>query len=612
MAGNVISMVETGIPAAPDVAALNAMTSPMVMVHKIIPRPGSKRESQMIVNAMSGPKVKTKTILALQDQIADVTKYPDGGPGLYHFEVTDEGSTAKVVWETRIGGSRTEEELAPQPAGVAPPRAAVVAATNAALPMSPESENLGNGFVYNSKYGILATPDGRMVPWRPGSPLPDLNPVPQAPPAPNSTPLAFQLPNQPQAVSPEVIELRAQNTAIQNELAKTREEARERDRQQELARIQAEHARQLAELREAQDKQMAEMRELVKSATSKPAVDPEVVEMRRRLELRDQQDAMRSEMAAKMATLEAAVRAASENRGPDPLITVFTQLLSQQASSSSENMRLMREASAAQVALASSSSEKLTDLLQRQLEQSKDSGMSVLNEKAVGVIGSLMELAARVNGVASGGSGTDWMAVINTLADKAGTGLAAWSNMRAREAAAETAKANATVVQTQAAERRRLHSIPAQEAPPAQAAADAPAAPVAPVAPAAPAASEPADPLRVASRAELHAAFGKIEDAQFFGPFFESVADLRQRFAKNPSEFSADDVAGLIMEARGFIVEAAQKTGVLPIAAELLGKGQYDYLFERMLPELNQGFWHEASVALKAKVAAEGFSKQGT
>ena len=108
MGGNQISIVETGVPNGPDIAVLQQMQDPLVMVHKIIPRSGNKRESSLVVNSKTG--LSMKQILKLQDEVIDTKKYPDGGLGLYRFEVTDQQSTAKIYWETRIGGRSSDEE----------------------------------------------------------------------------------------------------------------------------------------------------------------------------------------------------------------------------------------------------------------------------------------------------------------------------------------------------------------------------------------------------------------------------------------------------------------------------------------------------------------------
>jgi len=647
MGGNILQQttLDAGFQTTPDLATLQSMQDPIVMVTKVIDSTGGKRKDQLVINGLTGLKIAD--ILQLQDDLP-TPKYPKGGPGTYRFEVTDQASTAKAVWQIRLGGPG-DDSGAPtisRPGGVVSSSPvqrgpAVVSAGLPVAPISSDVENLGNGFVYHKVFKLLTVPDGRVFQWEPGKPLPDLGFTQSAVATPLGAPLFA---NQGQAApAPEV-------TALQAEIARLREDARERDRQAELATMRKAHEEQMSTMQ-------SRFEQLVEKLTAKPVESVELIELRRqneRLQERERENTLRTEMASKIDAVTALVREVQSNRGTDPMVTVLTGMLNQQTESARENLRVMRDFSAAQLTAAQASAltpEKALDIFKQQAELVQNSGSSMFNEKTMGVMNMLFDSVIRLRQAESqlsGNNGTDWMAVFQTLADKGGTALNAIAQAQSKKAAAETAKANATAVQARAqaiadaraaAELRVAHAaeVAATPAlppspPEGEAARDALAAamfpkPVStssvatptPVAPAPPAlvsvpSPEPArrksgkreNPLMKATLPELRSAFGSTGDAIFFGPFMESIDDLRAEMAKDPEQYSPDDVAQFVIEAREFIAQAVQEAGgKAPLVVDMLAHGRFDYLFERMLPKAGHDFWNAAATALQAKLAAE-------
>lgn len=645
MSGNqVATLVEMAIPTGPDVSVLQGMQDPIVMVYRIIQRGGNKRESQLVINGLSPTgkttSAKVKEILKLQEQVGDVAKWADGGPGLYRFEVTDQQSTAKSVWETRIG-SRAGEEIgeASAPAGNVAP----------SVPPPPSSDNinLGNGYYYNTNLQILTDRFGRIHKWTPDRPLPDslILSSGQITPTSNSaqsTPIGTSLLGG-LGNSPEVEALRARLEAVTSELNRSKEESREEIRRREIQELRDSHQRQIEEVTSRFEK-------LFERLSAKPAEDPQVAELRRQLAERERTDALRAEVNSKIDSLASLVREAQTNRGPDPMITTLTGLLGQQASMFTEQMRNLRE-STQQTALTP---ERYVELMRHQIELGDKSGIS---EKMLTMMNSLLDSALRFRQAeseigSSGHGGIDWMRVIEALTSRVSDAFSAYAQVKSREAAAETARRNAEVVHTraqmvreqQAAEVAKLKAVPAIPPPAAPAsedpeaarealaekmfgpkptmtsstptvetasvAAEAPA-PIAAVVPPSPATPAPApkagkgSPLKRASLADLRKHYGKMSDEDFFGSALQFIVQLREVFTTNPDQLTADDVAEAIMQARPQIVEGVKAAGVAPPAVAMLGHGQYSYLFERMLPEQGEVFWAAAATALKAKVEAE-------
>jgi hypothetical protein len=631
---NLISVPDMLIANSADIAALQAMQDPIVSIYKMIGPAGAKGiRPQLILNGRKGFAESTKIsdILALQDEVVDTKKFKNGGPGTYRFDVTDQASSAHQVWEVRLGGQSEDSQGAP----TAVPGGRVPSSTAPAVPapIADDTVNLGNGLLYNKTFKILTYPDGGAYKWNSTEPLPR---DPNAVSVPvTSTP--FHLGSLPTfGPNPEL-------DAVKAELARVKEEGKERQRQEELAALRADHQKQI-------DDTTKRFEALVEKLTARPAEDPIVAELKRKIEDRERQDALRAEINAKMESITTLVREMQTNKGPDPMIGILTQLMQQQSQNAQETLRLVRESANAQLSTSQSSSDRFLEFMQQQTVAAQNSGSSLINEKLVTTLGGVMDIMLKVKAAEAqigGAGGVNWMEVLEKLTDRAGTAFQSFTQMQARKAAAETAKANAAAIQTRAqvlAEARQARDAEQAKAaasggepptPPApvtgEAARDAlaekmfpkpapalavvsPPAPATP--PAEPAAVPPADTvpqksnrkndrLAKATLPELRKAFGTKSEEEFFGDFLTPVKTLRDEFEKDPNQYSADDVAQFVLDARGFIAEAAQKGAKLPLVVDMLSYGKFAYLFERMLPDLGEVFWNEAANALIAKIIAE-------
>ena len=638
MAGNVISMIETGVASAPDVAALNAMTDPLVMIQRIIPRGGSKREAVNVVNALTG--LRPKQILRLQDAVTDTTKYPNGGPGLYRFEVTDQQSTAKIVWEARVGGRLDGDGEESASTGAAVGTSNRMA--DPALPLSPDTINLGNGYAFNQRLKLLTVPDGRILQWDPSQPLPDLAPTFARDSRGPATPIGASMfgggSNNGNA-STEVEALRA-------ELARVRDDSRERERQRELTEMREAHRKELEAV-------TARMETILEKVTAKPAEDPRVVQLEQQLKEQQRQAELRTEFNAKVDALAALVREAQAQKGPDPAVGVLSQMLTEQRTSMRENLQLLQSVMNSQLTTAQAAAltpEKLITLT----TQLKDAGpASIINEKFVGVLSGVMDTVLRMRqaeAAMSSGGGVDWMGIIERLAERAGGAVTAFTQLKARQAAVEVSRNNAETVRLQQQREREAREattqrptvpIPTPPPPPVltgEAARDALASRMFPqtstvaTEPAAASVSASAtvvdtpspstsaaavpprvlpvkveknSPLRRMPLKQLRDLYDGVADENFFGPFFNVVSQLRDALAADANSISPDEVAGYVLEARPQIIEAVQQTGQTPIVVQMLAYGQFVYMFARMVPTMDEVYWRAAATALKAAIEAE-------
>jgi hypothetical protein len=492
---------ETSFPSTPDISALHTMHQPIVMVTKVLQEgAGAKRKDLLVING--GKNMEVDQILALQDSLPDTSIFKNGGPGLYHFEVTDKGSAAKVTWRVRLGAMeedpatvaqaqaqpqlpmRMPTDVSGRPIGSAPARPVLAPMAPAAPPpSSPSIEHLGNGYYYHTMLKTLTDPLGRIYPWSPGQPLPtDLNTaspmtaLASAPTAPAATPFP--------GANPEVTELRNQLTAMQSALAKSEDQRREELRQRELEQERVNHEKQLAQIRDASERQLGELREMIKAMQQRPEVDPETARLRQEIEsLRHANEASMSDR--KFEALAGAIRdlaVANNTRGPDPMIATLTQLMQQQGSAANEQIRTLREIFSSQLSAAQMTAmtpDKLLSVVHDLTERMNGGVNGVLNEKVTSALGGLLDLALRFQQAQGGGNdnGSPWIGVIERLVDQGGQAVSMIAQATARKANAETAKANATAIQAKAqvelSRQRPGTAAPALPASrPAQAAAD--------------------------------------------------------------------------------------------------------------------------------------------
>jgi len=666
---NVIDL-EKNYPDKPDITTLQQMHDPIIQVTKILQEgSGKNRKSASVING--GRNLDADGILALQDHLLDTKLYAKGGPGLYEFDVTDKGSAAKVFWRVRLGGGsgdeavdsgpvRTPVDAAGRPLGgaafPAPRGPALVSTSRISVPLAVDSEDIGNGLIYNSKYHMLTYPDGQVFEWSPGKPLPHtLAPLPVANGSVVATPVGQSM---FAASNPELAEMKAALAATQAALAQSEKESRERQRTQEQEAERARHDRELAALREASDKQLTELREMIKAITAKPVEDPRTAMLEAELRerkiadaQRDRENALRAENDRKFDALAAQLREMGSNK-TEPMITLLTTIMSQQTQQAQENLRILKETGNAALVTAQQSAltpERHMAMLREMRELSENSGASIINEKMMSVFSNMLDMVTRFNQAQNPEAGTNWMEVIREVVDKGGVAVGKFAEVAARKATAQTAQANAEAVKAASAVRvaeanqRRLPARPiatpaaptvaAKSAtekarddlaaamdraegpakPAVSAVADGSAAPTpakrgkkaaaAPVAPA-------ANPIKDASIEELRETFGEDNDATFFGPFLDKIEELRESYAEDPTQVAPDDVAQYILDARPFFVEVLKETGGKPpLAIEMLGHGKFEYLFERMLPEAEPAFWADAATALSVKVAAERAGK---
>jgi hypothetical protein len=603
------------IPSTPDLAALSAMDNPIVVVTKVAAGKGGN--NQMIVNGQTG--LTTQDILALHDSLP-LGKIPNSGAGVYRFEVMDQGSGAKVLWQLRLGGAPVEN---PSPENVRPlfqaPAMPVVQQQQPMkpMPLAPDVQHLGNGWFYNPALDLLTAPDGSLHNWRKGMQLPTLSfggPAPQAP----VTPLA-SLPTF--GASPEADALRQQLAAMQSQLTEAREREREQRRQDEIREMQENFKRATEENNKRFEALVAQV------SVPKDDGGGKVVELERRIAEKERIDSLRAETKAQMDSMLEIIRASSNNKGIDPMVTMLTTIMSQNQTSAAEQLRMYREAAAEE-------RRTFTAMLDRQSLAAEKTAANNPFEKLAGGfdvlmdrMGRIMEMERTFNG--SGNQGVDWMGVIKEVGSKAGSALQAFQMAKAREAQAaqataqaQTATAQAQIVHDKAAvaisRQRAIAAAPVKPATPppsdpieATATATPLIAIVAPVAPVAPATTpvskgKKAKEVQLADLTlrDLRMTFKAEPDEAFFGTTLEFVQQLRDALSSAPSDHTAEDIAGYILQARELIADEAAK-GNIPHAAELLVHGQIAYLLERMLPEASEGLRSEVVKAVKRLLQAE-------
>jgi hypothetical protein len=607
---------------SPDVAVLKQIESPIVVVTKISAT-GKRSGNQLIVKGATG--MSWQEILDLHDQILN-GQIANGGPGLYKFEVTDQNTTAKVAWQTRlIGPGEAEEMPAPSalPMARSPFRPNVVplpvntaaAPPSRSIPPAADAQNLGNGWIYNPSLDLLTAPDGSMHSWRKNQPLPTIST-----PLPSSTVSAVTVPPMATfagstAANPEFETMRQTLAATQAALAEAKEREREAARQREIRELQERMERATAENNARFEALVAKLTE------TKP--NNEVEELKRRLEERDREDSrqreierLRSEMKTQLEGVMALVRETS-SKGPDPVVGVLTQMLADQRHAADLNVQSMRELMAQERAAARETTltpDKIITMLERQAAFSKDDTKEAMASRMFSMIDMMtermMKFTQMERELGGGGGGVDWMGIIRDVGKQVGSAVQMFQAVKAREAAAaaaasqaEAAKAAAITATAQA--QARAHALPARPAAPAAPAAATAAAPE-------PAVGRPKKPrvtvvppsLSEAKPSELRALFKGETDEQFFGTALEFVQQLREEVATKPSTTSAEDIAGYILQARALLEEEAKK-GNVSHAAELLVHGQFAYLLERLLPNVAEGLRSEVVKALKDQLQAE-------
>jgi hypothetical protein len=575
------------LDSSPNVAALFAMSNPLVMVTKVSPT-GKRSSDQLVVNGLTG--ASGKDILALQETLPLGTIYPNSGPGLYKFEVTDQDTTSKVRWQIRLGSSSTNDsESGPRTIGaslVAPAAAPRVGATPVnplpSVPAAHDAQNLGNGWVYIPSMEALTAPDGTMHPWRKGMPFPTIT-TPVTATSSSISPFLNST-----AASPELDAMRMQLAQAQQALNEAREREREETHRREIEALQSRMERAIEESNKRFEALISSLRE--------PKEDSRVRELEQKILERERTDALRGELTSKIETLQTIVRD-NQNRGPDPVVTALTQMLADQRHASDSALASMREMMVQERVTARENGltpDKLLTLLERQALLNKDHNSEGFMNKMLGAVDMLFERMMKLTQAErelSGSGGVDWMSVIKEVGSRAGSALQTFQAAKANEAKAEGLKAEAEIARARAIEARakqgQITAVPTPGKPPRKPAAAPVPAPV---------------KLEDAKLADLRSVFGVETDKAFFGDFFGYVEQLRDE--ANKPGVPAGEIASYIMQARDLVAEEAAK-GNVPHAAEMMAAGRYDYLMERMLPSAPEGLRSEIVKAVQALILKE-------
>jgi hypothetical protein len=170
-----------------------------------------------------------------------------------------------------------------------------------------------------------------------------------------------------------------------------------------------------------------------------------VVDLQRRLEDRDRETArdrelatLRSDFSAQLTTIAAAIREGQANRGPDPMMMGLLDYLKTQLANAQSSVL---------------TPEKMLSLQRDLTERLKDTNASPLNEKIIGLMGSLLDMTMRFREASANldgrGGGVDWSSILQTVVERGGSAVAQISQAISRKAQAVTAQANAATVAAQ-------------------------------------------------------------------------------------------------------------------------------------------------------------------
>lgn len=638
-------------PATPDLAALQQINDPTVMVTKLIRTGANKFEQQLVINGEKGYTVQQ--ILALHDTLP-TRQPPNGGPGTYRFEVTDNDSPAKVTWQVRLGVVVDDNQATPsnQPTQtpVQPQSPRTIYPINGqrsgtqvvpVTALAPETVVLGGGWTYNPTYQILTSPSGKIRKWNQGMALPtDDEPTFSfaGPATPVGAP-GFPVPN------PELEHLRRELEATKAQLSASLAQTQEEQRRREIDQMREQHRQEMLAMRTQFDE--------IKAALTAPPVNNELIELRRQMDEKNRIDTLRTEFMSKLESITAAV--SSSGRDTNPILTLMSTLLSQQKQSETENLRIMRELAGGQLAAAQQNALTPERMLHLATELKGDNS---LNEQVMRSLGMAFEQFVRMQQMAGemggggGRPGVDWASLLTRLTERVGSAVQNYTQFKANAAASEVAKARAVEANTRVrgalALRQQQQHSKSQEAVPAaeivtetstEAARDrlavdyfkqrkptvdvpVEAAPAMHEAPGESEASEtaptPFEQLRAASLEDMRNVFGRESDDIFFGaPLMAFISELRADLTKQPEAHTPEEVAGYVLKARDQVLskihEVAQAGGdnmELPHAIEILAAGQYVYLIERLLPKAKIKYRAQTVEALEGFLIAESTSAE--
>jgi hypothetical protein len=347
---------------SPDIQKLAGMGARTVNITKLLARGG-----QPIWLAKKG--VSVDMISEMQSTLP--TLY---GPGMYLFEVFDDTDPRqKEVWTAKLGGAAAEPTMEGSMSGA--PGSDGVAGDG--------STDLGFGFKYNEKFGILTTRTGQIVQWRQGDSWPASLGGPGAAP--------MGMPGMPGVSMPGMPGMPAANTGWGSMPAapvedETRRELREmkakfadRDREDahkaEIGRLEKAIAEQSATQNAALTAALAKIGE--KPTGPSPEVEAlkgQLEELKRQnaeqkatAEATRREDAIRDEIKAQGDRFERLVgeirAAAAVPKGPDPSLTMVTELIRGQQTATTATVDAMKAAAHEQAEAAKETARIFADRL---------------------------------------------------------------------------------------------------------------------------------------------------------------------------------------------------------------------------------------------------------
>jgi hypothetical protein len=608
MAGN-IATPQYEIESTPNLTKIQSMTTPVVMVFQVLPKGGNKFEMKLLINMRMG--MSPAEILALHDTLPD-----EYGPGVYRFEVTDQDSTDKAVWQLRLGknGVGAEQLVQQARAGATAPQVAPTSVVqqrpSPPAPIAPDAVDIGGGIRYTASLSLLSTPDGRVFPWRKGDPIPvELSggTAPSAMPAP-VTPLgSLMTPTGPTATELQLQrELELTRKALNDIQIAERERAAEQRHAQEIAQLQSRFEQGLSESNKRLEMVLGRLTEM----TAPKGPSPEALalaEMQRQNAERDRLEGLRSEMASKIDVLANLVRdAAARPSGTDPMMTLLGQFITQMQSAQASTVQAIRDTTTAQLATAQNN-QMTPDRLVALMGTLREASQGPLNEKMMGAVGDLFDQViklrraeAELSGDQGGGG---WVDVIRDLAGRAGGAVQTVAAYKMREAQAATAQAQAQTAQAQAkvaqarvvaARQQQQQQQPQQIAATHAAEVSAPSPKVEELR-----GQKAVTQMENATLKDLRAVFGKESDDRFFGPATPHVEGLREEIAATPGKYSPAEIARMLLMAREQLAALPEPPRVI----ELLAFDKVEYVIERLLPEANEGFRNGVVDALRVAMA---------
>ena len=323
----------------PDLSKIQGFTALTVMVSRYLhPR-------------QTGTTVLPPTSMQYEQFLDLYTKLPlQFGPGYYKFSVTESGGTGEDIFMTRLGPEQPEDG-AMMATGL--PISGANGTTNPGQ-VSEGVRQLGHGYMYDEKLGLLTTPWRQIVAWTEGQPLPSppstaavgaATQYGPATPVPGSGGWGVWPVNDGSSDRERRLEASLAEEKRQREMDKLHEEIR---------RVQDENTKQIAALiakigekpsgpSESELALRREMEETKRQAaeTARRAEERERDEQRRREdERRDEQ--RRQELREMREQNEKALREIAGSNKQDSMLAMVTTLMTTMQTSAAEQMKAIQ------------------------------------------------------------------------------------------------------------------------------------------------------------------------------------------------------------------------------------------------------------------------------